>query len=103
MAVKAGGVFRLVKVNSDNERPVSAALEVTALPTVFGVRDGKIQHMFQVSFFQLHTILRKRSQFSTLIFGWFFFSGNAQIGRIHEELYDGPFNAWKELRPACDG
>lgn len=47
MAVKAGGIFRLVKVNSDNERAVSAALEVTALPSVFGVRDGKIQHMFQ--------------------------------------------------------
>jgi thiol-disulfide isomerase/thioredoxin len=47
MAVKAGGVFRLVKVNSDNERPISAALEVTALPTVFGIRDGKILNMFQ--------------------------------------------------------
>jgi hypothetical protein len=47
MAVKAGGAFRLVKVNSDNERPVSGALEVTALPTVFGVRDGKIVNMFQ--------------------------------------------------------
>lgn len=47
MAIKAGGVFRLVKVNSDNERPVSGALEVTALPTVYGVRDGKIVHMFQ--------------------------------------------------------
>jgi hypothetical protein len=47
MAVKSGGVFRLVKVNSDNERPVSGALEVTALPTVYGVRDGKIVHMFQ--------------------------------------------------------
>ena len=47
MAVKSGGMFRLVKVNSDNERPVSAALEITALPTVFGVRDGKIVHMFQ--------------------------------------------------------
>lgn len=47
MAVKAGGAFRLVKVNSDNERPVSGALEVTALPTVFGIRDGKIVHMFQ--------------------------------------------------------
>jgi hypothetical protein len=47
MAVKGGGVFRLVKVNSDNERPVSGALEVTALPTIFGVRDGKIVHMFQ--------------------------------------------------------
>ena len=47
MAVKAGGIFRLVKVNSDNERPVSAALEVTALPTVFGIKDGKIENMFQ--------------------------------------------------------
>lgn len=47
MAVKSGGAFRLVKVNSDNEKPVSAALEVTALPTVYGVRDGKIVHLFQ--------------------------------------------------------
>lgn len=47
MAVKSGGLFRLVKVNSDNERVVSGALEVTALPTVFGVRDGRIVNMFQ--------------------------------------------------------
>jgi len=47
MAIKSGGAFRLVKVNSDNERPVSGALEVTALPTVFGIRDGQIVHMFQ--------------------------------------------------------
>ena len=47
MARKGGGMFRLVKVNSDNERPISEALEVSALPTVFGVRDGKIVHMFQ--------------------------------------------------------
>ena len=47
MAVKSGGALRLVKVNSDNERAVSQALEVTALPTIFGVRDGKILHMFQ--------------------------------------------------------
>jgi thioredoxin-like negative regulator of GroEL len=47
MAIKSGGMFRLVKLNSDNERPLSQALEVTALPTVFGVRDGKIVHMFQ--------------------------------------------------------
>ena len=47
MAVKSGGMFRLVKINSDNERPVSAALGVSALPTVFGVRDGKIRHMFK--------------------------------------------------------
>jgi len=47
MAVKSGGMFRLVKINSDNEKPVSQALEVTALPTVFGIKDGKIVHMFQ--------------------------------------------------------
>jgi thioredoxin-like negative regulator of GroEL len=47
MAIKAGGMFRLVKVNSDNERPISAALQVAALPTVFGIREGKILHFFQ--------------------------------------------------------
>lgn len=47
MTIKAGGAFRLVKVNTDNERPVSAALEVTALPTIFAVRDGKILNNFQ--------------------------------------------------------
>ncbi|KAL3904424.1 MAG: hypothetical protein SGILL_010075 [Bacillariaceae sp.] len=47
MAIKSGGMFRLVKINSDNERPLSQALEVSALPTVFGIRDGKIVHMFQ--------------------------------------------------------
>lgn len=45
--MKSGGIFRLVKVNTDNERPVSSALEVTALPTVFGIRDGKIVNFFQ--------------------------------------------------------
>mmetsp|Transcript_12636 Transcript_12636/g.27354 ORF Transcript_12636/g.27354 Transcript_12636/m.27354 type:complete len:123 (+) Transcript_12636:430-798(+) len=40
MAVKAGGMFRLVKLNSDNERSASQALEVKALPTVFGIRDA---------------------------------------------------------------
>jgi thioredoxin 1 len=47
MAVKSGGAFRLVKVNSDNEKAIAGALQVTALPTVFGIRDGKILHMFQ--------------------------------------------------------
>ena len=47
MAINAGGMFRLVKINSDNERAISGALEVTALPTVFGVRDGKILNMFE--------------------------------------------------------
>jgi thiol-disulfide isomerase/thioredoxin len=48
MAVKSGGAFRLVKVNSDQERAIaSSALGVTALPTVFGIRNGKILNMFQ--------------------------------------------------------
>lgn len=47
MAVKAGGAFRLVKVNSDREGVISKALEVSALPSVFGIRDGQIVHMFQ--------------------------------------------------------
>jgi len=47
MAIKSGGMFRLVKLNSDNEKPVSQALEVTALPTVIGISEGKIVHMFQ--------------------------------------------------------
>jgi len=47
MAVKAGGIFRLVKINSDEERAVMGALEVTALPTVFGVKDGKILNSFK--------------------------------------------------------
>jgi thioredoxin 1 len=47
MAMKGGGMFRLVKVNSDNERPISQALDVTALPTIYGIRDGKVLHMFQ--------------------------------------------------------
>lgn len=47
MAIKSGGAFRLVKVNTDQEQAVSSALDVTSLPTVFGVRDGRIVHMFQ--------------------------------------------------------
>jgi len=47
MAIKSGGMFRVVKINSDNERPISQVLKVTALPTVFGIRDGNIVHMFQ--------------------------------------------------------
>jgi thiol-disulfide isomerase/thioredoxin len=48
MAIKSGGAFRLVKVNSDNERSIaSGALQVSALPTVFGISGGKIRHRFQ--------------------------------------------------------
>lgn len=47
MAIKAGGMFRLVKLNTDEERIVSQTLEVKALPTIFGIRDGKILNSFQ--------------------------------------------------------
>ncbi len=47
MAIKGGGMFRLVKLNADEERNISTALGVTSLPTVFGFRDGKIVHSFQ--------------------------------------------------------
>jgi len=47
MAIKGGGMFRLVKLNTDEERNISAALEVQSLPTVFGIRDGKIVHHFK--------------------------------------------------------
>jgi hypothetical protein len=47
MAVKSGGVFRLVKINSDNEKAVATALEIESLPTVFGIKDGKILNSFK--------------------------------------------------------
>ena len=47
ICIKAGGMLRLVKVNTDQQRQVSGALQVKALPTIFGIKDGKIQHMFQ--------------------------------------------------------
>jgi thioredoxin len=47
IAVKGGGAFRLVKINTDNERQAATALEITALPTIFAVRDGKLLNNFQ--------------------------------------------------------
>lgn len=41
-AIRAGGMFRLAKLNSDNERSVVECLEVPGLPTVFAVVKGKI-------------------------------------------------------------
>ena len=46
IVINAGGMLRLVKVNTDQQRQISNVLEVTSLPTVFGIRDGQIQHMF---------------------------------------------------------
>eukprot|EP01032_Pedospumella_encystans_P020347 gene20347-23112_t len=45
-AIKAGGAFRLAKVNSDQERSLSEALGVQSLPTVFTVDNGKLCDRF---------------------------------------------------------
>lgn len=45
-AVKAGGMFRLVKVNADADRSIVDALEVTGFPTVFAWNKGKIIDRF---------------------------------------------------------
>ncbi|KAL7541281.1 hypothetical protein ACHAXR_010771 [Thalassiosira sp. AJA248-18] len=47
IAINAGGMLRLVKINTDQQRQISGALEVKALPTIFGVRDGQILNSFQ--------------------------------------------------------
>jgi thioredoxin 1 len=47
IAVKGAGAFRLVKINTDNERQAATALEITALPTIFAIRDGKLLNSFQ--------------------------------------------------------
>lgn len=36
------GMFRLAKVNCDSERSVAQALDVSSLPSVFAVKDGKV-------------------------------------------------------------
>jgi len=48
MAIKAGGMFRLIKVNADDERVLtSEVLKVTGLPTVFAVsKEGAIVNRF---------------------------------------------------------
>ncbi len=45
-AMNSGGMFRLAKVNSDEERSISQALGVTGLPTVFSVNSGKFTDRF---------------------------------------------------------
>ena len=45
-AVKAGGMFRVVKVNSDKDRALAGILEVNSLPTVFGVSNGRLNDRF---------------------------------------------------------
>jgi len=47
ICINAGGMLRLVKINTDQQRQISGALEVKSLPTVFGIRDGQILNSFQ--------------------------------------------------------
>ena len=44
--MKSGGMFRLAKVNSDAERMISSTLDVTGLPSVFAVVNGKINDRY---------------------------------------------------------
>jgi thioredoxin-like negative regulator of GroEL len=44
--MKSGGMFRLAKVNSDNERAIAETLRVQGLPTVFAVSQGKFTDRF---------------------------------------------------------
>ncbi len=46
ICINAEGRLRLVKINTDLQRQVSGALDVKSLPTVFGIRDGKILNLF---------------------------------------------------------
>jgi len=47
MAIRGGGMFRLVTLDTDAERTLSTALDVKSLPTVFAVRDGRIVNKFE--------------------------------------------------------
>ena len=47
MAIKGGGKFRIVQLNTVKEHTISSALEVTSLPTIFGIRDRKIVNSFK--------------------------------------------------------
>eukprot|EP00586_Coscinodiscus_wailesii_P003218 CAMPEP_0172489488 /NCGR_PEP_ID=MMETSP1066-20121228/19515_1 /TAXON_ID=671091 /ORGANISM="Coscinodiscus wailesii, Strain CCMP2513" /LENGTH=794 /DNA_ID=CAMNT_0013257399 /DNA_START=121 /DNA_END=2508 /DNA_ORIENTATION=+ len=44
LARKSNGMFRLAKLNSDEEKPIAGpnCLGVTGLPTLFGIKDGEI-------------------------------------------------------------
>eukprot|EP01041_Mallomonas_annulata_P002820 gene2820-5543_t len=45
-AIKSGGMFRLVKINSDKERLLAETLCVSGLPTVFSLTKGKLTDRF---------------------------------------------------------
>ena len=41
------GMFRLCKVNSDNERAIAQTLDIQSLPTVFAINKGQNYDRFQ--------------------------------------------------------
>ena len=45
-AMKSGGMFRVCKVNSDNERAIAELLEVQGLPTVYALKSGSMTDKF---------------------------------------------------------
>jgi thioredoxin len=45
-AMKSGGMFRLVKINSDKNREVAETLGVQGLPSVFAVSKGRVTDKF---------------------------------------------------------
>jgi len=45
-AIKSGGLFRLAKLNSDQERSITELLSVTGLPTVFAIDKGRFTDRF---------------------------------------------------------
>lgn len=50
-AVRAGGVFRLVKLNADNERPFVESLQAKGFPTVYAVKNGIITDRYHFSLY----------------------------------------------------
>ena len=45
-AMQSGGIFRLAKVNSDAERSIAESLQVSGLPTVFSMNQGRFTDRF---------------------------------------------------------
>ena len=45
-ATKSGGMFHLIKINSDKHREIAETLGVTGLPSVFAVNKGKVTDRF---------------------------------------------------------
>jgi len=45
-AMQSGGMFRLAKVNSDNQRQISEKMKVQGLPTVYALSNGKLLDRF---------------------------------------------------------